>query len=288
MRWRARTYDYVFPGKTLVMGVVNVTPDSFSDGGKYLEPGAAVAHGIELAGEGADILDIGGESTRPGAPTVAEQEEVRRVIPVIEALRRRVGIPISVDTRKVGVARAAIAAGASIVNDIGGRSEDREMWSLVRDTGAGYVCMHIQGEPATMQDNPSYEDVVAEVREWFVKRLGAMVRAGLSEKQVVLDVGIGFGKALEHNLKLLRALDYFNVSNRPIMVGVSRKSFIGKVLGADTSERLPGSLACACWAVSKGVAMIRTHDVAATVHAVRMTENLLGRNTDGGVEQGRG
>lgn len=283
MRWRARTYDYVFPGKTLVMGVVNVTPDSFSDGGKYLEPSAAVAHGIELAGEGADILDIGGESTRPGAPAVPEEEEVRRVIPVIEALRRRVGIPISVDTRKPEVARAAITAGASIVNDIGGRSDDREMWGLVRDTGVGYVCMHMQGEPATMQDNPSYEDVVAEVREWFVKRLGAMVRAGLSEKQVVLDVGIGFGKRLEHNLKLLRAIDYFNVSNRPIMVGVSRKSFIGKVLGADTPDRLPGSLACACWAVSKGVAMIRTHDVAATVHAVRMTEHLLGRNTDGGV-----
>lgn len=283
MRWRARTYDYVFPGKTLVMGVVNVTPDSFSDGGKYLEPGAAVAHGIELAGDGADILDIGGESTRPGAPAVPEEEEVHRVIPVIEALRRRVGIPISVDTRKPGVARAAIAAGASIVNDIGGRPDDGEMWGLVRDTGVGYVCMHMQGEPATMQDNPSYEDVVAEVREWFVKRLGAMVRAGLSEKQVVLDVGIGFGKRVEHNLKLLRALDYFNVSNRPIMVGVSRKSFIGNILGAETSERLPGSLACACWAVSKGVAMIRTHDVAATVHAVRMTEHLLRANTDGDV-----
>ena len=259
------------------MGVVNVTPDSFSDGGKFFDTAAAVEHGLKLATQGAEILDIGGESTRPRATAVPEQEELRRVIPVIEQLAARVKIPISIDTMKPGVARAAIAAGASIVNDIAANREDDAMWRMVADSGAGYVLMHMQGTPQTMQSHPVYGDVVQEVGEFFSDRIQRLNDCGVARDQVIVDVGIGFGKTLEHNLLLLGALRSFKKLEQPLLLGVSRKSFMGKLLGAETPERLPAALACAALAVEAGAQIIRTHDVAETVQAVRMTEAILAR-----------
>ncbi len=275
MLWRCRQFEFRFPRPTLVMGIVNVTPDSFSDGGQFCDTEAAISHGLDLAQQGAAILDIGGESSRPGAATVSEQEELNRVIPVIEGLAARTKVPLSIDTMKPAVARAALAAGASIVNDIAANREDDAMWRLVAETGAGYVAMHMQGLPQTMQTRPVYEDVVAEVRDFFGDRRERLNVAGVAPEQVVFDVGIGFGKSLEHNLQLLSALQSFTTLERPVMLGVSRKSFIGALTGANVTERLPGSLACACLAVTAGVQIIRTHDVAETVQAVRVAEAIL-------------
>jgi dihydropteroate synthase len=297
MVFRARQFEFVFPRPALVMGVVNVTPDSFSDGGKFFDPARAVAHALELVAQGAEILDLGGESTRPGAEPVAEAEELRRVIPVIEQLASRVKIPLSIDTVKPAVARAALQAGASIVNDVaassrGGACESAagdqeksgvfknaeandEMWKIVSEFGAGYICMHAQGTPQTMQTNPVYADVVREVGEFFDDRLKKLNAGGVAAGQVVLDVGIGFGKTPGHNLQLLAALRSFTKWRRPLLLGVSRKSFIGKLLGAEVAARLPASLAYACLAVAAGVQIIRTHDVAETVQAVRMTEAIV-------------
>lgn len=257
------------------MGIVNVTPDSFSDGGQFCDTEAAISHGLDLAQQGAAILDIGGESSRPGAATVSEQEELNRVIPVIEGLAARTQVPLSIDTMKPAVARAALAAGASIVNDIAANREDDALWRLVAETGAGYVAMHMQGLPQTMQARPAYDDVVAEVRDFFEDRRERLNAAGVAPEQVVFDVGIGFGKSLEHNLQLLSALRSFTTLERPVMLGVSRKSLIGALTGANVTERLPGSLACACLAVTAGVQIIRTHDVTETVQAIRMTEAIL-------------
>ncbi len=275
MLLRARQFQFTFPRPALVMGVVNVTPDSFSDGGKFFEAAAAVEHGLKMAGEGAEILDIGGESTRPRATPVSEAEELRRVIPVIEQLAARVKIPISIDTMKPSVARAAIAAGASIVNDIAANRTDDAMWRVVAESGAGYILMHMQGTPQTMQDKPVYADVVREVHEFFSDKIRRLNGCGIAEEQVILDVGIGFGKALEHNLLLLGALRSFTKVARPLLLGVSRKSFMGKLLGAETAARLPAALACAALAVEAGVQIVRTHDVAETVQAVRMTEAIV-------------
>ena len=259
------------------MGVINVTPDSFSDGGQFLDAGAAVDHALKLAAQGAEILDVGGESTRPGAGPVGEAEELRRVLPVIEQLAGRVDIPISIDTMKPAVARAALAAGASIVNDVAAHRERSVMWRGVAEFKAGYVCMHARGLPQTMQENPVYADVVREVAGFFQERLERLNADGVAADQVVLDVGIGFGKTMEHNLQLLANLRSFTTMARPLLIGVSRKSFIGKLLGAGLSERLPASLACACLAVESGVQIIRAHDVAETVQAVRMAEAVFGR-----------
>ena len=256
------------------MGVVNVTPDSFSDGGKFFGTAGAVEHALRLAEEGAEILDIGGESSRPGAAPVSEAEELRRVIPVIAELSRRGRFLISIDTVKPNVARAAIEAGASIVNDVGANRDDDVMAGVVAGTGAGYVAMHRKGTPQTMQQNPVYADVVAEVGEFFGACLGRLAGAGVASEQIVLDVGIGFGKTLEHNLELLRNLGGFKKWRRPLLLGVSRKGFMGTLFGADVSNRLSASLACACCGVEAGTQIIRTHDVAATVQAVRMTEAL--------------
>jgi len=261
----------------MVMGVVNVTPDSFSDGGRFLDPAAAVEHGVELIAQGAEVIDIGGESTRPGAEPVSETEELRRVLPVIERLASQVKVPVSIDTQKPAVARAALRAGASIVNDIAANRADEEMWRIVAEAKAGYICVHMQGTPQTMQLNPVYQNVVREVRDFFVERLERLKRAGVDAVQVVLDPGIGFGKTLEHNLQLLAGLERFTNLNRPVLLGVSRKSFIGKLLGAEVSERLAAALACACLAVKAGVPMIRAHDVADTLQAVRMSEAILAR-----------
>lgn len=261
------------------MGVVNVTPDSFSDGGRFLEPNAAVAHALALVSQGAEILDLGGESTRPGAATVGEEEELRRVIPVIEKLAPQVKVPISIDTMKPAVARAALDAGASIVNDIAATTRtDFMMGQIVAESRAGYIMMHTQGLPPTMQAQPTYHDVVGDISGIFSERLNLLLNeAGVLLEQVVIDPGIGFGKSLEHNLTLLAGLKTFNKWRRPLLVGVSRKSFMGKLLGAEVFDRLPASLACAALAVGEGVNIIRTHDVAETVQAVRMAEAIYSR-----------
>jgi dihydropteroate synthase len=275
MRLRARNFKITFPRPALIMGIVNVTPDSFSDGGRFFNPDSAVNHALELAEQGADLIDVGGESTRPHAAPVAEAEELRRVIPVIERLVEKIKIPISIDTVKPSVALAAIQAGASVVNDIAANRDDEEMCRVVAETGAGYVLMHMQGTPPTMQENPTYADVVAEVDNFFGARLSRLQAAGVNLEQVILDPGIGFGKSVEHNLQLLAGLGSFTKWNRPMLLGVSRKSFIEKLFGAKVDERLPASLACACWAVQSGAQIIRTHDVAATQQAIRMMETLL-------------
>jgi dihydropteroate synthase len=262
------------------MGVVNATPDSFYDGGRYGDTQSAVAHARRLVEEGADIIDIGGESSRPKAVPVSEAEELRRVIPVIEALAGVVSVPLSIDTVKPGVAREALRAGAGIINDIAANRQDEEMWRLAAESGAAYVVVHMQGEPATMQDNPSYTDVVSEVNRFFADRLSRLLACGVNAEQVVLDVGIGFGKRVEDNLRLLAGLRGFTKWERPLLLGVSRKSFMGRVVGAGIEERLPPSLACACWGVENGAGLIRCHDVAATRHAVRMTEALMSQQTN--------
>ena len=280
MIFTARQFEFVFPRPALVMGIVNVTPDSFSDGGKFFDSEAAVAQALKLVADGAEILDIGGESTRPGATPVSEEEELRRVIPVIQKLSAQVKVPISIDTTKPNVARAALDAGASIVNDVGAatHTEDFTMWKIVVENHAGYILMHAQGSPPTMQDKPVYRDVVREVSGFFSERLGLMMNeVGLPMEQLILDVGIGFGKTPEHNLALLTGLKTFARWRRPLLIGVSRKSFMGKLLGVETENRLPASLACAILAVGDGAHIIRTHDVAETVQAVRMAEIIFAR-----------
>lgn len=275
MRLKARQFEFSFPRPAMVMGIVNVTPDSFSDGGKYLETEAAVARGLELVEQGAEIIDVGGESTRPGAEPVNEKEELRRVIPVIRRLAAGLGIPISIDTMKPAVARAALEAGASIVNDVAANREDESMWGVAAEASAGYVCMHMQGTPQTMQSNPAYRDVVREVREFFFERIQRLNHCGVGREQIILDPGIGFGKTSDHNLQLLAELGNFTGLEQPVLLGVSRKSFMGKLLKMELETRLPPALACACLAVEAGVQIIRAHDVAETVQAIRMTELIL-------------
>jgi dihydropteroate synthase len=280
MLLRARQFEIRFPRPTVLMGVVNATPDSFYDGGRHDTTDAAVAHALRLAAEGADIIDIGGESSRPRANPVTEAEELRRVIPVFEALAGAVSIPLSIDTVKPAVAREALRAGASIINDIAANRDGDEMWRLAAETGAGYVVVHMQGVPPTMQDHPAYDNVLTEVADFFQERLSRLRACGVNQEQVVLDVGLGFGKTLEHNLKLLADLRRFTKWERPLLLGASRKSFTGRVAGAKVEERLPPSLACACWAVQNGARIVRCHDVASTRFAVRMTEALMDQQTN--------
>jgi dihydropteroate synthase len=252
---------YHRPVPTLVMGVLNVTPDSFSDGGRWFDTASAVAHGMQLVEEGADVVDVGGESTRPGAEPVEGAEERRRVVPVIEALSPHVRV--SVDTRKAEVAEAAVAAGATLLNDV-----SASLWEVAAAAGVGWVAMHMLGEPATMQRDPHYDDVVADVGAVLVERAGQARRAGVEE--VWVDPGIGFGKTAAHNLALLRHLGALAVAGFPVLVGTSRKSFLGRLAGpagapAPPDDRLEGSLATAAWAMTHGAAMVRAHDVAATV-----------------------
>ena len=274
MRWTARDVTFEFPRPMLVMGIVNTTPDSFADGGRFPDTDSAVDHALRLADEGAEIIDIGGESTRPGSDPVSAEEELRRVVPVIGRLAKRSDVTLSIDTQKPAVAKAALDAGATIVNDIAANRESPEMWQVVAEAKAGYVCMHMQGTPQTMQAEPRYDDVLREVGEFFCDRLDKLAEHGVGGEQVALDPGIGFGKNLEHNIKLLGGLNRFSVAERPILVGVSRKSFIGKLLGTPTDDRLPASLACAAWAAIEGARIVRVHDVADTVQAVRMAEAL--------------
>ena len=274
MRWIARDFTFDFPRPMVVMGIVNTTPDSFADGGQYLNSGSAVDHALRLADEGAEIIDIGGESTRPGSAPVSEKEELRRVVPVIERLAKRSEVALSVDTQKPVVAKAALDAGASIVNDVAANRESPQMWQVVAGAGAGYICMHMRGTPQTMQAKPRYDDVVLEVGGFFKKRLARLAEHGVSDAQVALDPGIGFGKTLDHNIKLLSRLNKFTITERPLLVGFSRKSFIGNLLGTPLEDRLPASLACAVCSVAEGANIVRVHDVAETVQAVRMAEAL--------------
>lgn len=250
------------------MGVLNVTPDSFSDGGRWVEPGAAVAHGLAMAADGADVVDVGGESTRPGAEPVGEAEERRRVLPVVAALAPHVRV--SVDTRKAGVAEAAIEAGATLVNDV-----SASLWPVVRagGPGIGWVAMHMQGEPPSMQADPRYDDVVDEVRSFLVAHARVALEAGLDE--VWIDPGLGFGKTLGHNLALVAGLADLVATGLPVMVGASRKGFLGVLLdGAPSHDRLEGSLAVAVWAARQGVGMVRAHDVRATADALRLAGDV--------------
>src|SRR4051794_10010761 len=253
-----------------LMGVVNVTPDSFSDGGLFLDADAAVAHGRRLLEEGADLLDVGGESTRPGAEPVSEAEELRRVVPVVERLVSD-GARVSIDTAKAGVARAALDAGAAIVNDVTAFRTSPELAGLVAERGSGCVLMHMLGEPRTMQQDPRYDDVVSDVRAFLEDRLAFAVAEGIAEERVWLDPGIGFGKTVEHNLELLRRLDEIVAIGRPVVIGASRKSFLGRLAGGrDETHRLPGTIAANVVALERGATVFRVHDVAQNADALQV------------------
>lgn len=257
------------------MGVVNVTPDSFSDGGLYLDPEAAIAHGRELAEAGAAILDVGGESTRPGAEPVAEEVELRRVVPVIEGLAGGEAA-ISVDTSKAAVAEAALDAGAEIVNDVTALRGDPEMSALCAERGVTTILMHMRGDPRTMQDDPTYDDVVGEVKTFLGERQEAAVAAGIEEARIWLDPGIGFGKTVAHNLELLGRLPELADLGRPLVVGTSRKGFIGRIDGSEARERLGGTIASSVLAAAAGADVLRVHDVAEMAQALRLTDAVLG------------
>ncbi|HEV7459514.1 MAG TPA: dihydropteroate synthase [Solirubrobacteraceae bacterium] len=261
----------------VLMGVVNVTPDSFSDGGRFLEPSAAVAHGARLAGEGAAILDVGGESTRPGAEPVGADEELRRVVPVLEGLAAaRTGARLSIDTSKAAVASAALDAGASYVNDVTAFRGDRAIAGLVAERGVECCLMHMLGEPRTMQEDPRYEDVVSDVKAFLEQRLAFAVEAGVPEDHVTLDPGIGFGKTLEQNLELLRRLDEIAAIGRPVLVGTSRKSFLGMITGREVGERLPGTIATNVLALERGASVFRVHEVAPVRDALAVAAATVG------------
>jgi dihydropteroate synthase len=273
--WRCREHVLPLGQRTLVMGIVNVTPDSFSDGGMFDDAAQAVKHGLQLIADGADILDVGGESTRPGSDPVGTEEELRRVIPVIEGLHAESpSAPISIDTRHAAVARAAIDAGAVIVNDVTAAA-DPEMLPLVRDSAAGLVLMHMRGEPKTMQEHPVYDDVVSEVRDFLASKIGAAAAAGVPRDQLCVDPGIGFGKDLAHNLTLLHEIGTFAKLRVPVLVGVSRKRFIGQLTGVDdAAERVGGTAGAVAWCAARGVDVVRVHDVREMTRVVRVVDAI--------------
>jgi dihydropteroate synthase len=269
--WQIRDRTLQLGQRPLVMGILNVTPDSFSDGGRFATLETALAHGLRLIEDGADLLDLGGESTRPGSQPVSLQEELKRVIPLVKALAQRTNVPLSVDTTKAEVARQALEAGAHVINDVSGLQDDPGMAAVAREFGAGVILMHRQGTPATMQINPTYADVAAEVTGFLQARLQALADLGIARPRVVLDPGIGFGKTVAHNLELLARLDELRCLGRPVCLGVSRKGFLGTITGRPVDRRLAGSLAVACYALGRDVAQIlRVHDVAETRDAVEV------------------
>ncbi|MBW3588611.1 MAG: dihydropteroate synthase [Actinobacteria bacterium] len=275
--WRCR--DRLLPvfDRTHVMGILNVTPDSFSDGGLFTDREAAISRGIEMAREGADIIDIGGESTRPGADPVPSDEEMRRVLPVVEGLARGTDAVISIDTTKAVVAEAAIEAGAAIINDVSAMRFDARMKDIARVSGAGVVLMHMVGEPRTMQQDPRYTDVVREVRQALDEWAAAANKSGISRESIAIDPGIGFGKTAGHNLLLLKEIrELTELSNYPVVVGPSRKSFIGTTLDLPVEERLEGTAAVVAWAVANGANVVRVHDVKEMVRVTRMVEAVGG------------
>jgi dihydropteroate synthase len=271
--WRHRTGELTLD-RTRVMGVLNVTPDSFSDGGQFFDSDAAVRRGLEMVEQGADLLDIGGESTRPRSDPVPAEEEWRRVGRVIETLSRQVDVPLSIDTMKPEIAEKAVRAGAAIVNDVSGM-RDPAMVRFVASAKVGVVAMHMLGNPKTMQDHPQYVDVVRDVKAFLAERIAALEAAGVPAAAIAIDPGVGFGKSLDHNLALLRDLGQLAGLGHPVVVGVSRKSFLGKLGAGEPGDRLAGSLAAATLAVSRGANVVRAHDVQETVRAMRVTDALL-------------
>ena len=262
----------------LIMGVLNVTPDSFSDGGEFLTADKATERGLQMAVEGAHIIDVGGESTRPGSEPVAAEEELRRVIPVIENLRRKLDVPISIDTSKAEVARAAIEAGASIVNDVTGGRGDDQMLPLVAETKSAFIIMHMQGTPCTMQIQPRYTDVIVEISEFFRQQYARAIGLNIDPMAIAFDPGIGFGKTLEHNLEVLAQLERLREHDRALVVGVSRKSFLGKVIGSpEIRDRLIPGLALTSLLRARGADVFRVHDVRENVYALQITEAILQR-----------
>jgi dihydropteroate synthase len=278
-RWEIRSRLIEFPRRPLVMGIVNVTPDSFSDGGQYFDEAAAVAHGLQLAADGADLLDVGGESTRPYSEPVPDDEELRRVLPVIEKLAGQVRIPISIDTRKAAVARAAINAGVEIINDVTGFKGDPSMVELAVQSGVGVCVMHMQGTPQTMQDNPTYIDVVGEVRDYLGKRRNALVAAGVPRERICLDPGIGFGKTHEHNITLMRHCHEFHALGCPLLIGHSRKGFLGKLIGDKEADRTSATVGAALALAVQGVQIVRVHDVRLVTEALAAFEASGGFDT---------
>jgi dihydropteroate synthase len=274
LRWRVADRILECGPRTLVMGVLNVTPDSFSDGGRFLDHEAAVEHGLRMAADGADIIDVGGESTRPGSEPVRENEEIARVVPVIKRLAAESEAPISIDTRNPDVAAAGIDAGAVIVNDVGG-ARDPRMFGVVRDTRAGVILMHMLGDPKTMQDDPRYGDVVRDVRAYLSERVETATEAGIDRDRVAVDPGLGFGKTYRHNLELMRDIGAFLDLGVPIVVGPSRKSFIGRALGdLPVDQRMEGSAGAAAWLAGHGAHVLRVHDAAEIVRVLRVVDAI--------------
>jgi dihydropteroate synthase len=271
-KYRFGGVEYDLAARTHLMGIVNITPDSFSDGGKYFDAERAVAHGMTLVEEGADFLDVGGESTRPGSEPVSEEEELRRVVPVIEQLTKRCHIPISIDTYKSSVADAALAAGAVIVNDISGLMFDVQMVSVTAKHHAGIVLMHMKGAPKTMQENPAYDDVTTEVKEFLRTQAAKAQAAGI--QQIIVDPGIGFGKDIKHNIQLLRELKTFEDLGYPVLIGPSRKTFLGTILHLPPSERLEGTAAAVTASIFNGAHIIRVHDVKAIKRVALVADAL--------------
>ena len=272
LRWVLRTQTLTFDHRPKLMGIVNVTPDSFSDGGKFYASGSAVEQALRLEDEGADIIDIGGESTRPYSESVAADEERRRVLPVVEALVSRLRVPLSIDTMKAEVAEACLALGGEIINDVSGLSYDPGMLDVARRTQAGICVMHMQGTPQTMQDDPRYQDVIAEVGCYLDQRLQALVAAGIARDRICLDPGIGFGKTHAHNLDLLQSVDSFHRLGCPLLVGHSRKGFIAKILGDKSADRTLGTIGVSLALARRGVQVLRVHDVRATKEALLLFE----------------
>lgn len=260
-----------------LMGIINVTPDSFSDGGEFLDADRAIAHGAQLVAEGADILDVGGESTRPGSEGISAEGELRRVGPVVEALAGQggPGVPVSIDTSKRVVAQAALDAGATIVNDVTALRADPELAGLCADRGCELVLMHMLGEPRTMQDNPTYDDVVDDIKDFLAERIAYAVSEGVDEERIWIDPGIGFGKTVDHNLELMRRLREFETLGRPLLFGSSRKSFIPKVAGTETDDRVGGTIASSLIAYINGADVLRVHDVAPMRQALTVAEAIL-------------
>jgi len=274
--WKCRDRTVVLGDRTLVMGILNVTPDSFSDGGNYSDPTAAAERALEITAQGADIIDIGGESTRPGATPVSEPEEIRRTIPVIKRIRAQSDVLISIDTMKAATARQAMEAGADIINDVSAFKADAKMVEIAAETQAGVVLMHMKNSPQTMQKNPEYENVVQEVCSYLRNQLDFVVQHGVHRNRVVIDPGLGFGKTVEHNLELLRKLSQLADCGSPILAGASRKSFIGQVIGRENpEERWAGSLGGAAWAVLHGAHILRVHDVIDTCDVCKLMDTLL-------------
>jgi dihydropteroate synthase len=270
--WQLRTCTLSLPRRPLVMGIVNVTPDSFSDGGRYFGSQAAIDQALKLAADGADLLDIGGESTRPYSEPVSEEEELRRVIPVVEVVCRQLEIPVSIDTSKARVAEAAVEAGAEIINDVTALTGDSRMLDVALRSGAGVCAMHMQGTPQTMQDNPAYAEVVNDILHFLRDAREMLCMAGIPQEKICLDPGIGFGKTHEHNLALLANCWWFHELRCPILVGHSRKGFIAHVIGDKTADRTPGTIGVACSLAAQGVQIIRVHDVAPVRQALELFE----------------